>query len=69
MDGKGLMFDEDSWSEREFNQRSHSPETHPKQGISSSPKENQSVAIHILKNSLSINFMKKVHKSPQPTIQ
>lgn len=66
VDDKGPVFDKDPGSESVFKQRSQSPESHPKQGILSSPKENQSRAGHILKSGMS-NFMKKVHASPQPT--
>ena len=40
VDDKGPVFDKDPGSESVFKQRSQSPETHPKQGILSSPKEN-----------------------------
>lgn len=66
VDDKGPVFDKDPGSESVFKQRSQSPETHPKQGILSSPKENQPRAGHILKSGMS-NFKKKVHASPQPT--
>jgi hypothetical protein len=69
MDDKGLVFDKDFGSESVFKHRSHNPQIDPKQGISSSPKENHSKARHLLKSVVSINFMKKVHGSPQPTTQ
>jgi hypothetical protein len=68
VDDKGPVFDKDPGSESVFKQRSHSPETYPRQGISSSPKEHQSKTGHLLKNGMS-NFMKKVHGTPQPEIQ
>jgi hypothetical protein len=62
------VFDKDPGSESIFKQRSHSPETYPRQGTSSSSKENQSRTGHLLKIGMQ-NFMKKVQGSPQSEIQ
>eukprot|EP01018_Ginkgo_biloba_P033230 Gb_08629 [translate_table: standard] len=67
VDDKGPVFDKDSGNETAFKQRSHSPETHPRQGSSSPPKDHHSKSAHLLKKSGKPNVIKKVHGLSQPT--